>query len=50
MCIELPILDNMFANEIFLDVDSGVIVNDFVRAFKERYDKRIFMDYCRSLL
>lgn len=49
MCIELPILDNMFANEIFLDVDSGVVVNDFVRAFKERYDKRIFMDYCRSL-
>ena len=48
MCIELPILDNMFANEIFLDVDSGVIVNDFVRAFKERYDKRIFLRHIQE--
>lgn len=49
MCIELPILDNMFADEIFLGVDSSVVMNDFVRAFKERYDRKVFLDYCSSL-
>ena len=49
MCIKLPILENMFADEIFLDVDSNVVMNDFVRAFKERYDRKAFLDYCSSL-
>ncbi len=47
--LDLDVLESMFADEIFLDLDDDIRNDDFALSIKDWFDKTAFLYYCGSL-
>lgn len=48
--LDLDVLENMFADEIFLDLDDDIRKDDFALSVKDWFDRMAVLYYCGSLL